>query len=310
MHIGDIRRLDGTLLLVFRETLARRKLTLVAERLNLTQPAVSHAVQRLREIFGDPLFVRSGAGMAPTALARSVAPQIENALSALGAALGEGRAFDPGATSRAFVIDSLDYTAALIGADLTTRLAQEAPAATVVFRSFDYATSRAAFEQGKLDLRIGVAAAGETGLIVDPLFDERFDVLARAGHPALADGLTLDQYCALDHVLVAAASQPKDSSLLRGAADAGLAAIGRRRRISMVLPQFLSAFVLVRDSDVLLTAPRKLARRYAGLLGLARHAPPFEMPGFQLSMMRAPASKDDPAINWLAGLCRDALMAE
>lgn len=310
MNNVDIRRLDGTLLLVFRETLTCRKLTVVAERLNLTQPAVSHAVQRLREIFGDPLFVRSGAGMAPTALARSVAPQIENALSALGAALGEGRAFDPAATARTFVIDSLDYTAALIGADLNRRLAQEAPDATVVFRSFDFAASMAAFDEGKLDLRLGVAAAGESDLIVEPLFDESFDVLARADHPALADGMTLDRYCALDHVLVAAASQPTDPALLRGAVDAGLSAIGRRRRISMVLPQFLSAFVLVRDSDVLLTAPSKLARRYAATLGLARYTPPFEMRGFQFSIMRARSAKDDPAVNWLAGLCREALTAE
>lgn len=309
MNDIDIRRIDGTLLLVFREVLASGKLTRAADRLNLTQPAVSHAVQRLRNIFDDPLFVRSGAGMAPTVRAKTIAPKVEAALAALEGALDEGRKFDLRRTERVFVIDTLDYAAALIGPDINRALAADAPRARVVFRTYDRAASRAGFEDGTIDLRIGIAAGPEPDLIAEPLFEEQFEVLARRNHPALAEGMTIERYCEADHVLVAAGAPSVDAALLRGAADDALATIGRHRRVAVVVPQFLTAFVLVRDSDALLTAPRKLASRYANVLGLNRYSPPFNLSGFRLSLFRSAGAANDPAIDWLAAACRRALLS-
>ena len=129
MDIGEdkIRQLDGSLLLVLRELLRQRRTTLVAKRLGLSQSAVSHALSRLRELFGDPLFVRQPHGLAPTRHALALAPQIDALLESMRGALGLADAFDPGSSERGFRIGAPDHLATLIAPPCCARSAVTRP---------------------------------------------------------------------------------------------------------------------------------------------------------------------------------------
>ncbi|HWA63560.1 MAG TPA: LysR family transcriptional regulator, partial [Caulobacteraceae bacterium] len=127
---NQIRRLDGSLLLVFRELLRRRRATEVADRLGLSPSAISHALTRLRDLFGDPLFVRRPHGLEPTRRALELGPKIDALLEAVAETLGSERAFDPGETERRFVLAAPEFVSAVIGAPLLDIFAAEAPRAS------------------------------------------------------------------------------------------------------------------------------------------------------------------------------------
>src|SRR5690348_2879771 len=118
INLSKIRRLDGTLMLIFRELMRQRRTTAVAERLGLTQSAVSHALARLRELFEDPLFIRRPNSLEPTQRALEIAPRIEELLRLADAALDTGKVFDPSSTQRTFRIGGGDFMSALIAAPL------------------------------------------------------------------------------------------------------------------------------------------------------------------------------------------------
>ena len=243
MNNAQLRRLDASLLLVFDEVLRTGNLTRASERLNLTPSAISHALSRLRDIFGDPLFLRRAQGVVATPRARLLREPVARALAAMRAALTTASEFRPAAIDRLFQIASLDAAVVNRAPALLARLAREAPNARIAFRTFGREETLEGLRESRLDLALGVFDSTGPDMVRRPLGSESFAVVARVDHPRLRDGLTLEDWLACDHILVSAAGD------LIGAVDAALAARGLRRRTSAAMPQFLAAFATVAASD-------------------------------------------------------------
>ena len=299
-----IRRLDLTLLIVFERLLKTRRMSAVAAEMGLTQSAVSHAVGRLRSVFDDPLFIRNGAGVAPTARAISLGPPLAEALAGIREAVQIGRRFDPATAARRFTVAAPDTIVATLAPAAMAALARTAPACQILFRAFSHESAMAAVVAGDADLAIGVFHDPPRETIGVVVAVESFRVVARRDHPAIVGAFDLDAYCALDHILV---SHERDA---RGTVDVVLAGLGRRRRIAAVMPQMLIAFAAVSQSEAIVTAPLSACRYAASLFPLSIHAPPMEIPGFALTMLRHRNGLADPAIAWLVALATQALSTE
>lgn len=299
-----IRRLDLTLLIVFERLMKTRRMSAVAIEMGLTQSAVSHAVGRLRSVFDDPLFVRKGAGVEPTARAISLGLPLAEALAGIRDAALIGRRFDPASAARRFALAAPDTVVATLAQNALAALARAAPRCQILFRAFSHASAMAAVAAGDADLAIGVFPNPPRETIGAPVAFETFRVVARRDHPRIAGTLDLDTYCALDHMLI---SHDRDA---RGIVDDVLAGLGRRRRIAAVMPQMLIAFAAASRSEAILTAPLSACRYAASLFPLTLHDPPIEIPGFALTLLRHRNSLADPAVVWLATLVTEALSGE
>jgi DNA-binding transcriptional LysR family regulator len=299
-----VRRLDGTLLLVFEGVLQHRNLTAAAKRLGMTQSAASHALARLRDITGDPLFVRQGAGVAPTSRALALAAPVGRALAALREAVAGGRRFDPSTAERTFTIAALDYLFTGSGPELLRRLQRDAPGCRLIFRTLGRDLGFAALADGTCDLLVGALDAPSPDFERRAVLSDRFAIVARHDHPKLDGGLDLATWLELDHVLVSA------SGHLTGQVDEALAGIGRRRRVVMSLPQFLAALSAVAGSDAVAAVPTKIATRYAEAFGLRVHAPPIDMPRFEIAVLRHRATLSDLAIDWIEARVTSALVGD
>jgi DNA-binding transcriptional LysR family regulator len=289
-----LRRLDFALLLIFQEVYRSRRSTAAAERLGLSQPAISHALRRLRDLFDDSLFLRRPTGLHPTARANDLAPKVD-ALLAQAAAIVDGpREFDAASTRRHFRISANDFAATLITAPLLSALGSQAPQARLSL-SFAGGPSQAfrQLREGDLDIAIGRFPGVPEDCHVERLFQETYQVVMRSRHPALRSGLTLDIYLSLDHLIVSFAGD------LVGTIDEILARDGRSRRVAASSPMFLSAFAAAAASDLIVTAPRRLAVRFARSFGLRMLDLPFVAEQFLVDMVRSRSSIGDPAVDWL-----------
>jgi DNA-binding transcriptional LysR family regulator len=296
-----IRRLDLTLLVVFEMLLKKRNMSAVAAEMGLTQSAVSHAVGRLRSVFDDPLFVRKGAGVEPTARAQLLGPPLAEALIGIRDAVQIGRHFDPGTATRQFTVAAPDAMVAMIAQVVLAELAQTAPKCQIMFRPFSHESAAASVVAGDVDLAIGVFLNAPKETVSKPVAYETFRVISRRDHPRITGTLDLDTYCSLDHLLVSHDRDP------RGMIDRVLGRLERRRRIAAVMPEMLLAFAAASQSDAIITAPLSACLYAASLFPLALHQPPMAIPGFELTLLRHRDGRADPAINWLAELVTAAV---
>ena len=256
----NFRTLDLNLLRVFDAVMSEGSLTRAAETLAMTQPAVSHAVKRLRESLGEDLFVRSAFGMRPTPRAQQLWPQVRESLVALRQALAPDD-FDPTRDPVHFRLAMADATAVLLSPGLVESI--ERIAAVVTMRMLPLTTRdpRRLLEAGEIDLAVGyfpeavtaiVSAGADSPLRNTRLYVTRYVCAMRQGHPLADRPLTLDDYCAAHHLLVSFSGRP------HGLVDHALAAHGRHRRIVMTVNQFFTAGRVVTQSDLLTVLPESL----------------------------------------------------
>ncbi len=289
--VHQLAQVDLNLLVVLDELLRARSTTLAARRLGRTQSAVSHALRRLRHAFADPLFVRVGRALRPTAAAEQLASPLREVLDGARALLTKTRAFAPASLSREFVIAGTDYAEIMLMPRLMPALRRDAPGVTVVTRFLADDVERA-IQAGEVDLAYGTRFRPLAGLLQQKIGYEPMRVLLRRGHPALRRGLTTGAFTSLDHVLVTPREQPG------GAVDAALGLMGLRRRVVLRLPHFAAAAFIVAQTDLVVTLPAAVARTMAGKLGLVSVAAPFPLPGFTFSIAYGVTTRDDPAHAW------------
>ncbi|MBR1091471.1 LysR family transcriptional regulator [Bradyrhizobium manausense] len=295
---NNIRRLDFSLLLIFDELVRHKRTTVVADRLGLSQSAVSHALTRLRDLFDDPLFSRRPDGLTPTRRALELAPKVRELMQRAQEVVGGAAAFDPAVSDRQFRLAANDFVATSIGPLLLEKLATEAPATRLVSR---FAVGQAAFEalrKHELDLAIGRFYEIPDEFETDILLQESFSVIARHRHPRLAETLDLATYLDVDHLLVSFQGR------LAGVVDETLARQGLKRRVRASVPMFLTAFAAVAGSDLVATVPARLAQRFAPVFGLRVLPPPLDIDSFPVSLVRLAATKSDPGLAWLVSRVR------
>lgn len=284
-----LSQLDLNLFVVFDTIYAERNLTRAADVLSVTQPAVSNALARLRAALGDPLFVRTADGMAPTPYAESIAEDVSEALQRLASSAQRGTAFDPARTNRVFRISMADAFDTLVLPALMREIADVAPG--LGLRSFRLARGdiSTALARGTLDIAAEVALPDATGLIRQPLLREPHVCGLRPGHPATKRPLTMQRYLALDHVHVSGRQRGS------GAVDIALRTAGARRHIKVRLQHYLAVPALVTGSELAVSLPESWARA----LGLAVLPLPFDVPRMETFLYRHARSDGDAGVLWL-----------
>lgn len=290
----DVAGFDLNLLKVFDALYAERHVTHAGLRTGLSQSAMSGALTRLREVFEDELFVRTPAGMQPTPRAHDLAGPVADALRLVRGALGT-RSFDHRTSDQAFTIAMTDYAAFVLLPPLLARLGAEAPQVDLRVRGmFGRDEAVALLDAGEADLAVGVPTDASARIISRPLFREGFACVARCGHPAFAEGVSLEAFAAAPHLLV---SPEGDRS---GLVDRELSKLGLKRRVLLSLPQFLVAPFVIAETDLVATLSSRVARRFAETgVGIAVHEPPIVLPTWPLAMMWHRRTDAHTATTWL-----------
>jgi DNA-binding transcriptional LysR family regulator len=302
IHEMKLRQLDFSLLMIFQEIYRSRRSTAAARRLALSQPAISHALGRLRQILEDPLFVRRPGGLQPTSRADELAPKVD-AILGLAAEVFDGPAkFDPLASRRLFRVSVNDFVGTLLAEPLISLFGRAAPSAGLAL-SFAGGPGLAfkKLRENDLDVAIGRFPEVPDDCRTARLFEETYLVVARARHPRLRPGLDLDTYLTSGHLIVSFAGD------LVGTIDEHLARKGLSRRVVASSPMFLTAFAAAAKNDLLVTAPKRLAERYARNFGLHLFELPFAPEPFFMDIVRSQYSISDSAIDWLVGNIADLL---
>ncbi|HVN02682.1 MAG TPA: LysR family transcriptional regulator [Caulobacteraceae bacterium] len=298
----DIRRIDGGLLLIFRELCRRGRTTAVAAHLGLSQSAVSHALGRLRDIFGDPLFLRKPHGLSPTQRALELAPRVDALIDMMGAALQPEPGFDPTRSGRWFRLAATEYAHEAIGGALVRRMREAAPGAGFAFQYLRGHRALDALRLGQLDLVLGRFEDLPGGFVGAPLFEDRYCVVARRGHPTLKGRISLGDWKRTGHVFVAAVS-PADDVLGPTIGEDPMPNPGDVVTVAHV-PRWEMALAAVAISDAIATGPRRLAEREAARLGLQVMDPPEPIPPWMVSMVRREGA--DAGLDWFCGEVRAA----
>ncbi|KAA9001264.1 LysR family transcriptional regulator [Affinibrenneria salicis] len=296
--LTDVRTLDLNLLKTLDALLDERSVTRAAQRLALTQPAVSGMLTRLRNDFNDPLFVRTKQGIVPTLRALELACPIKQILSDADALL-RPQAFDPASAALTLTIASSDYALQAVVIPFIAALRRQAPAIRVSLQSAKDAQLQARFERGEIDIALISPDSTPPGLHARHLFYEDYVCLLRADHPdAAGDRLSMARFCALDHVLVS-----YSGGKFNGVTDEMLARQGRERRVAMSVTSFAALPEILSASDLIAVVPQRLARAYGD--GLKILAPPFAIRGFTQSVVWHERTERDPARRWLRALLID-----
>jgi DNA-binding transcriptional LysR family regulator len=297
IDINNIRRLDGGLLLVFREVLRHRRTTDAAKRLGITQSTVSHALDRLRDLFGDPLFVRRPHGLEPTRRALELGPRIEALIELASQALEREGGFEPGRCERRFNIAAPENITALISAPLLQSLRQSAPRASFAVQFQLARGSLDALRRGEVDVALGRFGAIPAGFEAEALYEDRYCVVARRGHPTIQGSIDLKTFMEIGHITVADAPEggPEEP-----APDPGLIAT------VAIVPKWLTALLMVASTDAIASCPTRLGERMAGLLNLQVLEAPFDLAPFTISSVRR-AGRPDPGLDWFAQQVRAAV---
>ena len=286
-----LRALDLTLLLVLLGLLRHGRAARVAEDMGLTQPAISHALKRLRAVFGDPLFLRRPQGMEPTSVALALQPQVAAAVEALRGAVAGAAPFVPGEATGEVRISAWDSAQGLIAPGLVRLFAARAPGLRLVFRMLDREAAAEALASGAVDLAVGYFPKPLPQGIAVPLYSEGYAVVGR--HEVLDGALTLERYLELPHLLVS----PRGDT--GGIVDTTLAAMGRERRVVAAIPQFLPALATAAETGAIATIPARMARRFAGVMGLRVAEPPLPLRSFRVSAVRHARNERDGRLVWV-----------
>ncbi|HLY80228.1 MAG TPA: LysR family transcriptional regulator [Caulobacteraceae bacterium] len=298
----DIRRIDGGLLLVFRELCRRGRTTAVAAHLGLSQSAVSHALGRLRDLFGDPLFLRKPHGLVPTQRALELAPRIEALIDLMGAAVRPEPGFEPALSSRWFHIAATEFAQESIGGPLVSRLRQASFGGGFMWQFLRGYLALDALRRGQLDLVLGRFETLPGGFVGEPLFEDRYCVVARRGHPAIEGCVSFDQWRTTGHVFVGSVS-PGDNVIGPTIGEDAMPSPGDVRAVAIV-PRWEMALAMVAASDTIATGSRRLAEHQAQRLGLQVLDPPDPAPPWTVSMVRREGA--DAGLDWFGEQVRTA----
>lgn len=293
LSISELRRLDLTLLLVFLGLVRHRKALDVAAELGLTQSAISQSLKRLRDIFGDELFLRRPHGMEPTATALALETPVAAAVDALRRALGAARDFDAATATGLVRIAALDAEQAVLIPPLAARLRQLAPGLTLSVLPLGRGAAMDALSEGRADLVLGFVWVLPEMISGKPIYEESFLVAGRPEALPKAPDISIDDYCAADHVLISPGGD------LRGVVDDQLDAMGRSRRVILGLSAFLPALAAAADTAALVTLPARVARAFAAGFGLVTAEPPIPVRSFPVSVFWHRRNETDPRTIWI-----------
>ena len=290
MHLSKI---DLNLFVVFDTIYAEGGITRASRRLNLSQPAISHALGRMRLMFDDPLFIRHGHAMTPTPLARRMIEPIRQSLQGLEVTLSKVDRFDPASATKRFVVGMRDALESAVLAGLMRNIAKAAPHVDINVVRTERRDIERELSAGTLDLALDVMLPLPEEIRRQHLGVEWLTIVARRRHPKIRGQPALDTYLAQEHIAV--------SSRRRGlsAEDFELGRHNLRRRVRLRCQNYFAACQVVRDTDLILTMPQGHARILNAHFGNQLMPFPLKVPAFDSYLYWHANAEADPANAWL-----------
>jgi len=293
----NYREIDLNLLLILDAMYDTGSTTLVAERLKVSQPTVSFSLGKLRDVFGDELFVRHGASMQPTPLAESIREPVRRVIETVRFDILRERAFDPASAERTFSLSASDIGELVFLPRLLEQLTVSAPRLNLRSLSMSPAELREAMTTGGVDLAIGYFPdLTGAGFFQQKLFEHAFTCLVRADHPVIGDRISMKQFLAADHVVVMQEGRSQEI------AERRMAEMGLDRHIVLRSPHFMSVPHLVATSNIISIVPRAVGRAFMHTGRLKLLEPPFKIPSIELKQFWHRRVHTDPGVLWLRNL--------
>ena len=293
MELSDI---DLNQLVLFQQLMVERRVSKVADKLGLTQPAVSNTLAKLRRQFGDDLFVRTPTGMMPTPFAEQLAEPVGYALGMIHSGLNQHSRFEPASVKRSFTIGMTDIGEIVFLPELVERLRQQAPGVSLSTVRTTATNLREDMEAGKVDLAIGPLPQLKAGFFQRRLFQQRYVCLFRKGHPLDRKRLSLADFKAAEHLVIVSAGTG------HGKVDELIQRAGVERRMRLTVPHFVSVGHILRRSDMLATVTERLAESLAEPFDLRYLPHPIELPEVAINVFWHATVHRSSAHQWLRGL--------
>jgi DNA-binding transcriptional LysR family regulator len=293
IHKMDIVTADLNLLAVLDAMHEHQNVTRAGQALGLSQPAMSAALAKARALFGDPLFVRAGGAMRPTARAQELAAPVRRVLESIRTDILDSSRFDPATARRTFTVITPDIGEIAFLPKLLARLAQRAPQADVRTHAMPPAAIERALESGAADLALGLFPdLTKAGFYQQRLFRNSFICLARPGHPQLREPLALKAFLEASHAVVRPEGRSHDFF------ERELQKRGHVRRIRLEIPHFLSLPTIIAASDLVATVPRDIGIAFAKHAKLRLLEPPVNV-SFDVKHYWHGRARNDPSNLWL-----------
>jgi DNA-binding transcriptional LysR family regulator len=295
----DIRAVDLNLLKAFDALMTERMVTRAAGRIGLSQPAMSHALSRLRALFADELFVRTATGLEPTARAREIAALVAAAIGHVEAALRLGAGFDPTTSAATFTAGMAEYAEIALVGPLARAFARKAPGATLRLLPAAGRELAEQLDRGTIDVAVAHVNSLPAHIEATVLLRDPFVVVARRDHPVADRPMSLEAYAAQKHLLMS----PRGATT--GALDRILVDFGLKRRIALLVATYLAVPAALVGSDLIATVPSRVAAQIVANAAIATTPLPidFATTVFMAWHRRATA---DPAQSWFRALLTEA----
>ncbi len=304
----NLRTVDLNLLVVFDALMTERNVTRAAARNGLSQPVVSKALNRLRHLFDDPLFIRRDRCMEPTPRAVELSGPIHGALADISRTLVSQSAFNPAGITATATIATIDfYQISLIPA-LIRRLRKDAPGVHLQLKSSDRFSQHESLESGEIDIAIGPVGAMKDDLRASPLWRDHLTTLMAADHP-LANDLTIETFASAAHVVDAGHVRITPDGYVTSIVDAILAASGLKRRIAVVLPNSAGIPYVVAATDLIATLPSRVIRDLAPIQNVRILPAPFPAVEVCPHMLWHIRTQNAPLQIWLRAVIADIARA-
>ncbi|WP_374665091.1 LysR family transcriptional regulator [Ramlibacter sp.] len=300
MSQRDIRSLDIGMLRTFDALLRERNVSRAAARLFLSQPAVSASLNKLRQVFGDPLFTRTAHGVVPTARALALAPQVQKVLAELAALLEEG--FDVARSQRIFRIAGSDHASRLLLPALSRTLVQAGSGVRLVWVPPGAWSLAEHLRRGELDVAVVARIHVPRDLQTRLLYEDRYVYVTRRDHPCAHEPVTLDSFCATPQVFLGYGTSTFDDLI-----DETLARAGRRRLAQIAVSSFGQIVHQLLHSDHAAVLGGRVARHYADVLRI--QPLPFELPAYQSLLCWDSRTDGDAGVQWLKQQIVEAVAA-
>ncbi|MES2536162.1 MAG: LysR family transcriptional regulator [Pseudomonadota bacterium] len=296
MNLKDI---DLNLLVVFNELYMERRVSAVAEKLGLTQPAISNALSRLRRLMDDELFLRGSNGMEPTAYANQVAEPIAYALSSLHTTLNQRTTFDPATSQRKFTIGLADLGEIYLLPALMDTLERLAPGVSISTVRSTAVNLADEMEAGHIDLSAGLLPQLKSGYMQRRLFTQRYVCMFRQGHALDKEEISIEEFSAAEHVAVTSpgTGHAKVEELL--------AHQGVRRRIRLTLPHFVSVGHVLQSTQMIATVPERYAMQCVRPFQLRYVRHPVALPEISINLFWHAKNHKEHGNQWLRRLIFD-----
>ena len=294
MNVMHSDNLDLNLLTVFDALFRERSVTRAATALGITQSATSHALNRLRGFYDDPLFVKVGANMEPTLKAEGLRVSVVEVMSLVRQKILSGARFEPKQASRTFTLCMTDMGELVFLSPLLERFKSEAPGCSLRTMQVPLELIEGLLASGEADLAVGSIRSAPQGLFQQRLFLHSFVTIASTRNLQLGPTLSREQFESMRHIVVTLTGRTAESY------DKVLEEQGIQRKVALMTPHFLSVPLLMHQHpDLLATVPRELADVFEKLGTVRIYEPPVAVPDFQLNQHWHPRFHHDPAIVWL-----------